>query len=87
MHWISIEPMLERINLKPFLYDLDWVIVGAESGSKRRPFDLVWAWRAWWQCHDAGVPFFGKQDSGLRPGVPLFIEGHEIKEFPKEVAP
>ena len=30
----------------------------------------------------AGVVFFGKQDSGLRPGAPLLIDGQEWKAWP-----
>ena len=65
-------------------HGLDWLICGAESGAHRRPFDVVWAEELWFQCQDAGVAFFGKQDSGLRPGAPLLIGGREVKEWPKE---
>jgi len=61
---------------------LNWIIVGAESGPARRPFDPAWALDVYEQCQRAGVPFFGKQDSGLRPGVPLLLGGREVKEWP-----
>jgi len=64
---------------------LDWVICGGESGPIRRPFDVAWAVDLYGQCKEAGVPFFGKQDSGLYPGKPLLIDGREIKEWPEEV--
>ena len=65
-------------------HGLDLVIAGAESGPKRRSFDVAWAEDVKAQCDAAGVSFFGKQDSGLRPGTPLLIEGREWKAWPKE---
>ena len=61
---------------------LDWMIVGAESGPNRRPFDVAWAVDLRDQCREAGVPFFGKQASGLRPGVPLLLDGTTVHEWP-----
>ena len=63
-------------------HGLDWVIVGAESGPKRRPFDVRWAEDVKRQCDEAGIPMFGKQDSGLRPGAPLLFDGQECKAWP-----
>lgn len=40
---------------------LDWVIVGGESGSGARPFELEWARSVVKQCRDAGVSCFVKQ--------------------------
>lgn len=63
---------------------LDWVIVGAESGPNRRPFEKEWAWDVLDQCREAGVACFLKQHSGLRPGVPLLDrEGREVRGWPK----
>ena len=64
-------------------HGIDWVICGAESGPNRRPFNAAWATNLYEQCKEAGVPFFGKQDSGLRPGTPLLINGQEIKRWPE----
>ncbi len=62
---------------------LSWVIVGAESGPQRRPFDVAWALDLYEQCKAAGVPYFSKQDSGLRPGVPLVLPGYGVvQEWP-----
>jgi len=62
---------------------LDWVVVGAESGPGRRPFDVAWAADLNHQCQEAGVACFLKQASGLRPGVPLLIDGQVIHEWPE----
>ncbi len=68
---ISAEPLLERIDLTPFMPPawarrggLHWVIAGGESGHGARPFDLAWARSLRDQCAAAGVPFFLKQLGG-----------------------
>jgi len=40
---------------------LDWVIVGCESGPRRRPCRLDWVSSIVEQCHQAGVPVWVKQ--------------------------
>mgnify|MGYP001304081613 CR=1 FL=1 len=43
IHWVSIEPMLEAIELSDWqLEELDWLVVGGESGNGARPFDPHW---------------------------------------------
>lgn len=62
---------------------LNWVIVGAESGDNRRPFDREGAEAIYTdQCNQYGIPFFGKQDSGKFPGAPLLIDGEIIHQWP-----
>jgi protein gp37 len=82
--FISFEPMLGPIELNAWLPKLDWVICGAESGPNRRPFDVEWAVDLYEQCREVGVAFFGKQNSGLRPGVPLELPGYGVvQEWPR----
>ena len=40
VRFLSAEPLLEQIA--PDLSGIHWVIVGGESGIKRRPVDLAW---------------------------------------------
>jgi LSD1 subclass zinc finger protein len=47
--------------------ELDWVIVGGESGPRARPMDLAWARSLVAQCRAAGVTPFMKQ-LGSKPG-------------------
>ena len=49
-------PVTYRINSP-----ISWVIVGGESGPRRRPMEMQWARSIRDQCADAGVPFFMKQ--------------------------
>ena len=70
--FISYEPALGQINF--YFHQLeraesalpDWVIIGGESGSKARTFDITWARSAVEQCKAAGVACFVKQ-LGARP--------------------
>lgn len=62
---------------------LSWVVCGGESGPNRRHFDPRWAMDVRDQCRHAGVPFFFKQGSGLKPGSDAVLDGREWREFPK----
>ena len=63
--FLSIEPLLERINLLPsgrsLLRGIDWVIVGGESGKKARPMKADWVREIRDECLRWYVPFFFKQ--------------------------
>lgn len=61
---LSLEPLWQRIAPKKLnLSDIDWVIVGGESGSgdQTRPFALEWAEELREHCRNKGVAFFLKQ--------------------------
>ena len=60
----SRQPRCESFKRQNF--DIDWVIVGGESGSGARPFDLAWARSILQQCQAAGVACFMKQ-LGAKP--------------------
>ena len=60
-------------------HKIDWVIVGGESGPRRRPMDLGWARSIRDQCRGAGVPFFMKQVDKVIP-VPSDLA---IREMPR----
>lgn len=82
--FVSIEPMLEEINIYKWLgpifpkiapqeFGIDWVICGAESGTNARPMRYPWAFFLMTQCLKAAVPFFYKQgpdDSGQFKKMP-----------------
>ena len=58
--FLSVEPLLEdlgKINLK----NIDWVIVGGESGNKARPMEKEWVINIKQQCENNDVAFFFKQ--------------------------
>lgn len=60
VRFLSVEPLLE--DLGPIdLTDIDWIIVGGESGPKARQMERQWVLGLRDQCVSAGVPFFFKQ--------------------------
>jgi protein gp37 len=67
VRFLSIEPLLEDLGTLD-LRDIDWVIVGGESGARARPMQEAWVRSIRDQCHQAGVPFFFKQWGGVRKG-------------------
>lgn len=59
---VSAEPLLEEIDLTPYLNEKMWVISGGESGHKARPSHPDWFRSLRNQCLNAGVPYFHKQN-------------------------
>ena len=60
VRFISAEPLLTEVT-KLELADIDWLIVGGESGSHARPLDLGWALELAEKCSTTGTAFFMKQ--------------------------
>lgn len=81
------------------IQDIDWVIVGGESGHGARPYDLAWARSIIGQCKAAGVPVFHKQigaitvDSAFpeKDGTPSILlgikdpKGGDMSEWPEDL--
>jgi protein gp37 len=62
IRFISIEPLLSPISLdEALLDDIQWVIVGGESGPRARPMKPEWVYEIRNQCEKYHVPFFFKQ--------------------------
>jgi len=62
--FVSFEPLLGPItNIN--LTNIDWVIVGGESGPKARPVSSLWVKDIRDQCIASNVPFFFKQWGGV----------------------
>jgi len=62
--FLSCEPLigpLRNMNLD----NIDWVIVGGESGRKARPMSEQWVWDIKMQCQEQEVAFFFKQWGGV----------------------
>jgi protein gp37 len=60
-NFLSIEPLLEDIADHLDLTNIDWVIVGGESGPKARPMYSQWVRNIRDLCEQSNVPFFFKQ--------------------------
>ncbi len=61
VRFISAEPLLGYLDLRPWMASIDWVIAGGESGGRSRPTDPAWLHHLLGQCRRAEVPFFFKQ--------------------------
>ncbi len=62
--FLSLEPLLGSLpNLN--LNDINWVIVGGESGPGARPMSEEWVIEIRNQCLTANIPFFFKQWGGI----------------------
>jgi len=96
VRFLSCEPLLGEINLNPYFWhnngfgyrkdehdSIDWVIVGGESGPSFRPMNLDWARSIRDQCVAAKVPFWFKQQSGIRSEMNPTLDGVEWHQFPK----
>ncbi len=77
--FISIEPMLEAVDISCYIKNIDWVIVGGETGVKARDMEPRWAIEIKDLCRGNHVPFFFKQMTKKAPTPEELL----IKEFPK----
>ena len=68
VRFVSVEPLLDRIEYFDGHEVPDWAIVGGESGPNFRLMEPEWARRIRWLCALHGIAFWFKQHSGLRPG-------------------
>jgi protein gp37 len=80
IHWLSIEPILGPITIE---WPVEWVIVGGESGERRREMDLAWLESLITQCRAKNIPIWVKQDSAFKAGTQGRIPDQWwIHEFP-----
>lgn len=79
--FLSIEPQVERISyedLGGILHSIGWVIQGGESGNKKRPFNIHWAYEMKEICEAYNTPYFFKQIDKVQ-SIP---DDLMIREFP-----
>jgi protein gp37 len=82
VRFISAEPLLGPLNAL-VLDDIDWLIVGGESGSKSRPCNVEWARYLRDLCIHKSVPFFFKQWGGRTPkSSGRLLDGRTWDQFP-----
>jgi protein gp37 len=82
VRFLSVEPLLgplRGLNLQ----DIDWVIVGGESGPRHRRLDLDWVRDIRDRCVTERIPFFFKQVGGVRPkSGGRLLDGRTWDEMP-----
>jgi protein gp37 len=90
VRWISAEPLLGSVDLSAFMgvtpnitgereqrySELDWVVVGGESGPRARGMNLDWLTAIMARCKAAHVPVFVKQ-----------LGAHPFQQRPAEGGP
>ena len=80
--FLSLEPLLgplESLDLK----NIDWVIVGGESGPKARSMKTDWVIQIKEQCMEQNVPFFFKQWGGTnKRKTGRLLEGRTWDDMP-----
>jgi protein gp37 len=80
--FLSCEPLigpLRNMNLE----NIDWVIVGGESGRKARPMSEQWVWDIKMQCQEQEVLFFFKQWGGTnKKKAGRMLAGRTYDEMP-----
>jgi protein gp37 len=82
IRFLSIEPLLGPIP-RLSLSGIDWVIVGGESGGRRRDIAPDWVRQIRDRCLDARVPFFFKQWGGRTPkSRGRTLDGRTWEEMP-----
>ena len=81
--FLSLEPLigpLQNLNLT----NIDWVIVGGESGHKPRKMDPMWVLDIQDQCQQNEVPFFFKQWGGKnKKAAGRILNGRTYDEMPE----
>jgi protein gp37 len=99
IRFLSIEPMLEEISIghllrgdasirgidQFFKYKVNWVIIGCESGAKRRECKIEWVEKLVKECREAPIPVFVKQlqiNSKVVDDINQFPEHLRIRQFP-----
>lgn len=81
--FLSCEPLIGALpNLN--LAEIDWVIVGGESGRKPRPMNPDWVLDIQTQCENKDVAFFFKQWGGKnKKAAGRILNGKTYDEMPE----
>jgi protein gp37 len=83
VRFLSIEPLLEDLG-EINVGEVDWVIVGGESGPGARPMKRDWVVSIREQCDAARVPFFFKQWGGRwKKNTGRILDGRTWDGFPR----
>jgi protein gp37 len=82
VRFISAEPLLGPLDSLD-LTDIDWLIVGGESGSNHRPLKEGWVRDLRDRAQDVGTAFFFKQWGGRTPKAGgRTLDGQTWDQFP-----
>lgn len=83
VRFLSCEPLIGPLDDLP-LNNIDWVIVGGESGPRARQLEASWVKSIRRQCRRYGVAFFFKQWGGVRKDLTgRVLDGRTYDEMPR----
>ncbi|WP_026390998.1 DUF5131 family protein [Haploplasma axanthum] len=79
---IVCQPLIERINIEPYLKDIELVVVGGESDINARPLDFDWVLDIRKQCMKHNVNFNFRQcgTNFIKDGEKFFIPTRKLTE-------
>lgn len=80
--FLSCEPLLTSL-MEVNLFEIDWVIVGGESGPNSRPIKKEWVLELKDNCEARDIPFFFKQWGGTnKKKAGSLLDGLSYKNIP-----
>tara|TARA_B100000614_G_scaffold261686_1_gene292031 strand:- start:995 stop:1711 length:717 start_codon:yes stop_codon:yes gene_type:complete len=83
IRFLSLEPLLGPLD-RMDLTNINWVIVGGESGPGARPIEQQWVLNIKTQCVQKSVPFFFKQWGGInKKKAGRLLEGEIWDQMPE----
>lgn len=85
VRFLSVEPLIGKIDYLD-LENIDWVIVGGESGPGARPMEENWVLEIKKQSQNQDTPFFFKQWGGTnKKKNGRLLEGQTWDEMPENI--
>lgn len=82
IRFVSLEPLIGSVAAGD-LTDIDWAIVGGESGPGARPMDPSWVGEIEAMCRRSGTAFFFKQWGGKnKKAAGRLLNGRTYDEMP-----
>jgi protein gp37 len=85
VRFISFEPLIGSVR-EVDLSDVDWAIIGGESGPGARPMDIAWVDEIKEACDEAEAAFFFKQWGGInKKRTGRLYQGKTWDEMPRKL--
>ena len=83
---ITAQPLLEKINIEPYLDDIELVVVGGESDYQARPLDYEWVLDIREQCKRKQVNFEFRQCGTyfIKKGIRYTLAVNELSKQAKK---
>jgi protein gp37 len=82
VRFVSMEPLLGSMGEFP-VENIDWIIVGGESGPQARQIEKSWVIEIRNRCHRNDIPFFFKQWGGFnRKETGCLLDGKYYHQMP-----